>query len=136
MGNGDITSPERAVKHIKEKTCSGVMIGREAVKSPWIFRLCNALLEERDEELKIPVKEVFLTVLSDIELLLPPELHKSRGRRFSAYYSKNTRFGHALFAQIHKADTIPEMISLVEEYYERNPHEAEKTFTLRRGKIS
>lgn len=135
VGNGDITSPEEAVKYIQQKTCSGVMIGREAVKSPWIFRLCNSLHSNREEILTVPVKEIFVSVLKDIEEILPRELHKSRGRRFSSYYAKNATFGHSLFAQIHKAETIDDMISCIEDYYQRNPHETEKTFSLKDGKI-
>lgn len=136
IGNGDITSPEAAVEHLKNGTCSAVMIGREAVKSPWIFKLANTLLEGREETLSIPVEKTFISILSDIETMLPPELHKSRGRRFASYYSKNARFGHALFAKIHKVSTIPEMISLVEEYYERNPGEAVKKFAMKDGTIT
>ncbi len=136
IGNGDITSPEAAVEHLKNGTCSAVMIGREAVKSPWIFKLADTLLEGREETLTIPVGEIFTSVLSDIETMLPPELHKSRGRRFASYYSKNARFGHALFAKIHKVSTIPEMISLVEEYYKRNPGEALKYLSVKNSIIT
>ncbi len=44
IGNGDITSPAGAVARLRETGCDAVMIGREAVKSPWIFMLCTELL--------------------------------------------------------------------------------------------
>lgn len=136
VGNGDITTPEAACAPLKEKMCSGVMIGREAVKSPWIFRLCNSLFYNRGEVLTVPLKDIFVGVLKDLERSLPPELHKSRGRRFSSYFTKNTVFGHALFSQIHGAETIPEMITFVEEYYARNPHEAQRTFSVKDGEVT
>jgi len=44
VGNGDLTSPERAVQALRDSGCAAVMIGRGAYGNPWIFRNAAALL--------------------------------------------------------------------------------------------
>jgi tRNA-dihydrouridine synthase B len=38
VGNGDVTTPEAALDLWRQTNCDAVMVGRAAVKNPWIFR--------------------------------------------------------------------------------------------------
>jgi tRNA-dihydrouridine synthase B len=44
IGNGDVTTAQRAVQALADSGCAAVMIGRGAYGNPWIFREAAALL--------------------------------------------------------------------------------------------
>jgi len=134
IGNGDIDSPQKALSRLRE-TPEGVMIGREAVRSPWIFQLCNALLNNEKRVISIDHLEVFIRALDYITLYHPPQLHKSRSHRFCFYFSKNTTYAHNLFRAIRNAKTIDEIKKIVEDYYKRNQHERIKSLRIANGRI-
>ncbi len=46
IGNGDIDSAEMAIERLKN--LDGIMIGRAAVKNPWIFSQCRAVFEGKE----------------------------------------------------------------------------------------
>lgn len=51
IGNGDVTSPEEAIKMLKETNCDAVMIGRATLGNPWIIKKC---VEKLENDIDIP----------------------------------------------------------------------------------
>ncbi len=43
IGNGDVTTPEKAIEMLERTGCAGVMIGRGSFSAPWLLRDCWAL---------------------------------------------------------------------------------------------
>lgn len=136
VGNGDIVSAEDALARMDASGCDGVMIGREAVKSPWIFRQCNALEGEGAYDFQVDVRETFVRGLRYIEEYLPQHLHKSRGHRYCFYFSRNAFHSHSFFTALRKKTAIGDMIRVIDDYYERNPRETLKRFRASAEEIS
>ena len=44
VGNGDVCSPDDALRMLQNTGCAGLMIGRHALRDPWIFRDTHACL--------------------------------------------------------------------------------------------
>lgn len=57
IANGDITSARKAFEVLSETSCAGVMIGRHAVRNPWIFRQISDISSGR---------EMFRPTLADV----------------------------------------------------------------------
>ena len=69
IGNGDVDSPESAQKMFDHTSCDAVMVGRHAMKEPWIFdditkQLRGEPITLRDRNDKIKV------ILRHLELIL------------------------------------------------------------------
>ena len=120
IGNGDITTPEMALKRLTETGCDAVMLARQTVQEPWIIQLCNDLESGVTAIRKLNPDDIFIRALEKTRDLLPSELHVSRALRFAFYYCNNLVFGHSLYTMLRKCHTIDEMIPLVQQYFHRN----------------
>ena len=118
-GNGDIETPADALQLLAETGCDGVMIGRAAIKNPWIFRQIAALragspvmepsLEERRE-----------LILYHFDLLRRREeesfaLHKIR--TFTGWYTHGLPNGRALRQRINSLTSVAQFIDAIEEFF-------------------
>lgn len=61
IGNGDITTPERALEAFTRYGVDGIMVGRAAIGAPWIFRPIKAILQGR-EPVEPSLEEKFATI--------------------------------------------------------------------------
>jgi tRNA-dihydrouridine synthase len=64
LANGNITSADRAASVVASTGVAGVMIGRHAIRNPWIFRQCRERFASRGATAGAP--EVFQPTFADV----------------------------------------------------------------------
>jgi len=129
VGNGDISCPEDVQRRFNETDCDGIMIGRNAVSSPWIFAQSQQIMDTGSYRNEVDLLNIYRNVMEGIKNDLPLQLHKSRAHRFSFYFLKNFIYSHDLFRKIRNVQEPDLMIEIIEEYVTRNPSEKIKILT-------
>ncbi len=70
IGNGDVTEPEHAAWMMRVTGCRGIMIGRGALRAPWLFRRTAAMLRSGHAGPEPTLDEKLAVILRHLELLL------------------------------------------------------------------
>ncbi len=128
-GNGNVRTEEDAARRIRETGCSRLMIGREAVRRPWIFGLIERRSIDPSYSLEIDLLEVAERFTGLLERFQPIEFQKSRARRFFFYFCDNLRFAHHPRAATQRAETPAEALAILRDYLIANPEERLKRET-------
>lgn len=123
IGNGDIRTPEACAAAFSVYGIHAVMIGREAVRRPWIFQLIKNKSKNPDYTMDVNLEEAGLAYCSYVTRLLPPEFHLSRLRRFFLYFCDNLKFGHHLRCAVQNAKTTEDIPDLIHNYFQEVPEE-------------
>ncbi len=120
IGNGDITTPEDAVRIVKETGCDAVMIGRAASSNPWIFRQIEEYVRtgayftpsERD---RYEIMRRYYAMLVDHDS--PDAVGKMK--QFATYFTHGVRNGSHLRVEIYKASEARQILDMVDAFFER-----------------
>jgi tRNA-dihydrouridine synthase len=90
-GNGDIASAEELLRR-GGSGCDAVMVGRGAVRAPWIFAEARGIEISAKEK----VSDTGLRLLELLRVYQPPEFWVSRARRFFGFFCDNLKWGNYL----------------------------------------
>ena len=88
-GNGDINSVDEII--LRSQACDAIMIGRLAIRQPWIFAQAQAGTANFQRP---NLEETGLRFLELLAKYQPPEFHLSRARRFFSYFCDNLKWGN------------------------------------------
>jgi len=119
IGNGDVRSPEDAVRMLRLTGCDGVMLGRAAFGDPWVFRRARALLERGEvlppptaaERLEAGVRHLGMMVDS-----VGPEHAAREMRKHVAWYIKGLPHSARVREQVNRARSADELAALLRDY--------------------
>jgi tRNA-dihydrouridine synthase B len=119
-GNGDVEGPDDALALWKATGCDGVMIGRAAIKNPWIFRqIAAALAGDASREPSIAERRDL--ILYHFSLLREREeerfaLHKIR--TFTGWYTHGLPSGRILRQKINGLTSVSQFIDEIEGFFQ------------------
>ena len=122
IGNGDIVTPEDALRMVRETGCDAVMIGRAASSNPWIFRQIGQYLETGTYE--EPTQEDRYQMMRQYYAMLIEHREKDtvgKMKQFATYFTHGVRHGAQLRAAIYRAQEAPAILALVDEFFQAEP---------------
>ena len=119
VGNGDVTRPEDVEKMRQLTQCDGVMIGRGAMGSPWIFKQARDLT--KGQAVSSPTPHERLDVVRRHLALYEESLHGRQSlsgvRSRLMWYSKRLRGSARLRASLSDCRQLEDMIKLCEDFF-------------------
>jgi len=118
IGNGDILTPEDAIRMHRETGCDGVMIGRTASSNPWIFRQIDEYLRtgsynvQADHQRYDMMKTYYLMLEDHGE---PDAVGKIK--QFATYFTHGVRNGSNLRVEIYRAHEVKQILEIVDAFF-------------------
>jgi nifR3 family TIM-barrel protein len=118
IGNGDVNSPEDAVRMVAETGCDAVMVGRCAASNPWIFRqiaqhLATGQYDKPGERDRYELMRAYYGML--IERNEPDAVGKMK--QFATYFTHGIRNGSKLRVSIYHAHETAEILDRVDAFF-------------------
>jgi tRNA-dihydrouridine synthase B len=119
IGNGDIVTPEDAVRMVAETHCDAVMIGRSASSNPWIFRqigqyLATGVYDEPTQRDRYEMMRQYYAMLMERR----EKDCAGKMKQFATYFTHGVRHGAQLRASIYHAHEPAEILDLVDRFFQ------------------
>ena len=122
VGNGDVQTPDDALRLMRETGCDGVMIGRASLKNPWIFLQTASLMAgRRAPEASVAMRRDLIfdhfraireSATGDPKFVL----HKIR--TFTGWYTHGLPNGRLLRQRMNDIQTTEGYLEAIEEFFE------------------
>jgi tRNA-dihydrouridine synthase len=139
-GNGDIATPADLVRR-SGGPCDGAMVGRSAVRHPWIFAEARALESETPSEetppaaaaapsqagasgisgVPVDLLETALLFLDLLAIHQPAEFFESRAKKFFAYFCDNLKWAHHTKTLLGREKDQSGMSAVLIRYFGEHP---------------
>ncbi len=120
LGNGDLTSAEKAVAYLKSSGCDGVMIGRGCLKNPWIFKESLDLYQDKSSSGSFAHRD-FSWAFDRLRHFLKDQMDERvtilQIKKFSAWFSAGYPDSAQFRREIFKFKELGPLCETVEQYF-------------------
>lgn len=126
IGNGDITSPEEALRMLQTTGCDAVMIGRGLLGNPWLIKQTLDYLETGHYEQTIPIQEIKRTMISHLDKLVSlkgEHIAVLEMRSHGPWYLKGLKNASSAKTKLATAKSVKEVQAFIDEYFSQYSNE-------------
>ncbi len=118
IGNGDIVTPEDAVRMQRETGCDAVMIGRAASYNPWIFAQIDSYRRTGTYDVP-PDCERYRIMRTYYQMLHEHGEADAIGKmkQFATYFTHGVRNGARLRTEIYRAQQAIQVLDIVDAFF-------------------
>jgi tRNA-dihydrouridine synthase B len=144
FGSGDCVEPQQIVERLRRFSIRGVLVGRGALRNPWIFRQAEDLAAGRAAR-EVSMRERGQFLLDYIDLLMSERVDEAAGfrhlapgeappsaqvpargrerwvinklRALNSWYTKGLDNGSHLRIAVNAAESIPQLRGIVEDFF-------------------
>lgn len=119
LANGNVTSAPRAAAILGQTRAAGVMIGRHAIRNPWIFRQCREVFSGR------PAPRIALADVRDyVERLfratqhpgIPPRAHVNKMKKYLNFVGQGVDPRGAFLHEMRRAESEAELFAICDQH--------------------
>ncbi|MCX6629924.1 MAG: tRNA-dihydrouridine synthase [Candidatus Solibacter sp.] len=122
IGNGDIVTPEDALRMVRETNCDAVMIGRSASSNPWIFRQIQQYLATGAyDEPSNQDRHQMMRSYYDMLIARADQDAVGKMKQFATYFTHGVRHGAQLRASIYTVHSSAAILDMVDAFFSTEP---------------
>ncbi len=124
VGNGDVFTPQDAVRMAEQTGCDGVMIGRAASTNPWIFRqikqyVATGCYDEPTELDRYQMIRDYYQLLIEKADRISGEV-SGKMKQFASHFTRGVRNGARLRKEIYSCRSPAEIAAKVDAFFHEN----------------
>ena len=131
LANGNIISADRAAAVVAQTSAAGVMIGRHAIRNPWIFRQCRERFARGGDDAAAP--DMFQPTLADVRVYIAdlyratitPDVSErrqvARMKKYLNFVAQSVDPAGAFLHDMRRAQTEAELFSVCDRHLLADP---------------